>query len=127
MMRKLSLASIGGVLLLASCSKGPAIAPHQGTTIQAILTVSEGASYDFGPQFIESVTEHTFTVTNSGNGPASQIGSTLFVSAFSFKGGKYPGSGGNCGTGLDAGAACTLVIAYAALYQSEFTETLSLS
>jgi hypothetical protein len=72
----------------------------------ANLTISDGpGNYDFGTQATTSVTQKTFTVSNSGTATATALadGGTL-GGMFAFKGGTYPGTGGTCGASLAGGA-----------------------
>jgi len=52
-----------------------------------------------------------FTVTNSGS-QATAITSSVLSSAFTYEGGSYPGTSGDCGVDLAGGASCTLAIVY---------------
>ena len=83
----------------------------------ARLTISDwsnsgdngGDPFDFGSWGI--ATTHTFYLINSGNKAATGLTSVGPAAPFSLVGG-YPGSGGNCGPSLGAGASCTLVVTY---------------
>lgn len=85
----------------------------QGTAISpALLTVSNGPTYNYGSRMVNTLGSHTFTVTNSGGLAANSISVTGLDAPYSFKGGTYPGTGGTCGTALAIGASCTLVVDY---------------
>lgn len=100
--------------------KGVAVTP-------ANLSISDGPTYDFGSKPIGSVTDHVFTVSNSGGYAAASVAGSGLASPFSFKGGSYPGTGGTCGASLAGGANCTIVVSYAALSASVSTDTVDLS
>jgi len=82
-------------------------------TAMAALSISDGATYDFGSQPLGSVTDKTFTVTNSGAVAATGISGAAFSGAYSFKNGSFPGTGGTCAASLASAASCTVVVSYA--------------
>ncbi|MCB0367732.1 MAG: choice-of-anchor D domain-containing protein, partial [Bdellovibrionales bacterium] len=86
----------------------------QGTGLSAaLLVISDGPTYDFGPKALSSVTEKTFTVNNTGDVAASSMAGVALVAPFAYKGGgAYPGTGGTCGAALANGASCTIVVTY---------------
>lgn len=77
----------------------------------ALLTLSESDAYDFNIQTIGSATDHTFTITHSGGVSATSIVDVELTSSYFFKGGDYPGTGGDCGAQLDSDT-CTIVLTY---------------
>ena len=93
----------------------------------AILTISDGPTYDFGSQELDSVTDKVFTVSNSGPGAASAISATSLLSPFTFKGDSYPGTGGNCGVTLAAAASCTIVVTYIPTSENTHTDTININ
>ncbi|RME18397.1 MAG: DUF2341 domain-containing protein [Bdellovibrio sp.] len=78
----------------------------------ALLTISDGPTYDYGTQAVNSVTEKVFTVSFTGDVDATGVtaGGTLAV-PFRWKGGSYPGTGGTCGAVINA--SCTIVVEFA--------------
>ena len=116
-------------LFLAGCSAGPLNNQKIGGPGQALAQISfaQGNDYSYGAQFIGATVDHTFTITNTGAATATKMSSSLVVSVFSFKGGTYPGVGGTCSSSLPAGASCTMVVTYSALYQSSLSELLTVS
>lgn len=96
----------------------------------AVLEISEDPSYDFGTVAVGNSADHTFTVSNTGNNPASDmkeaIGAAL-VSPFGFKDGSYPGTGGTCGTSLNQGSNCTIVLSFVPTSQASFSDSVTLS
>lgn len=94
----------------------------------AVLAIDSGpTSYDFGTLLNGRTTDHTFTLTNSGDGDASSVSATSLSSPFSFKGGTYPGTGGTCGTTLLAGSSCTIVVEYSPALDITSNDTLEIS
>ncbi len=66
---------------------------------QAQLTVSDSSGYDFGTVANGKTLDKTFTITySSGDVNATSINLINLNSPFSFKGGTFPGTGGDCTT-----------------------------
>jgi len=91
--------------------------PIEGDTI-AILTISDGATYDYGSVYVGSNEDKTFTVTNSGYADATSVSPAAFSLPvdYAWKGGTYPGTGGNCpngGTIAQGAPACNTVLVFA--------------
>ncbi|HMN67242.1 MAG TPA: choice-of-anchor D domain-containing protein [Bdellovibrionales bacterium] len=86
-----------------------------GTAVTAAtLTISDGATYDYGLQATGTTHEKTFTVTNTGTFAASSVAGTGLAAPFAFKGGTYPGTGGTCDASLNgSNSTCTIVVTYA--------------
>jgi alpha-tubulin suppressor-like RCC1 family protein len=80
--------------------------------LPASLTISDGPTYDFGSKLVGTSTDHSFTVTNGGGASATGITGTGLAAPFTYKGGSYPGTGGNCGGTITVGASCTVVVRY---------------
>jgi len=79
----------------------------------ATLTISEVEPFDYGIVPSGSLNDQTFTVTNTGASIATAISGSGLAVPFSFKGGAFPGTGGNCGASLNPSASCTLIVEYA--------------
>jgi hypothetical protein len=78
----------------------------------ARIEVSDGPSYNFGGFQVGTVSQSkAFTVTNSGSGVASSLLGGV-TGSFKFKGGKYPGAGGDCTDTLSPGLYCLIVVEY---------------
>lgn len=101
----------------------------QGTGVNALLTISDGATYAFGTVYVSSSAEKIFTVTSTGSGSASSIveGVPALSAPFSFKGGAYPGTGGTCSSSLNAGTNCTIVVSFSPTSSADFSATIKLS
>jgi hypothetical protein len=90
-------------------------------TDAALLQVSDwGNNGPFGsnpPPFDYGVwgtaQDHTFTVVNTGAQAATGMSDAGSLgNGFAWKGGTYPGNGGNCGGTLNKAASCTVVVTY---------------
>jgi hypothetical protein len=77
--------------------------------------VFSSANYDFGQIIQTTTSEKTLTITNNGQIDASTLLSSILSSPYQYKGGSYPGAGGNCSDSLAVNASCTLVIVYSPL------------
>lgn len=78
----------------------------------ATLTLSDGPTFDFGTVAKSYRNEHIFTVTQSGSVPATALSGAALSAPFSYKGGTYPGTGGNCGTTLGTAGTCLLAVTF---------------
>ena len=108
--------SLASILLLAGCPGG-----------KALLGLSDAPSYDFGLLAVGASADHAFTITNTGSQEATSMGPAgALSSAFTFRGGTYPGTGGNCGDSLAAGAACSVVVTFSPGTSGPVEGTLSL-
>lgn len=104
--------------------------PHgvQGTgSNQAVLSISDGPSYDFGSKSIGTATDHTFNVTNSVGSPATSLAGATLTSPFLYKGGAFPGTGGNCGASLASGAVCSVVVEFSPTGTGGFSGTFTVN
>ena len=100
----------------------------QGTGVPpALLTIDSGPTYDYGPVVQTGSADHTFTVINSGSLAATSLSSTSIGTGFAFKGGSFPGTGGNCGGTLNAGISCTMVVTFNPSATGPFSGTINLN
>ncbi len=95
----------------------------------ALLTISDGATYDFGTVAINSSNDKTFTLINSGSTSATSIavGSPALAAPYSFKGGTYPGTGGTCGVTLTSGGSCTIIVNFSPSASGTANDTIRIS
>lgn len=97
-------------------------------TVRANLQVTPYPLYDFGMVQIGQSLSKSFDVKNVGALAAENITSGFYLSLnFSFEGGAYPGTTGTCTATLAAGEACKIVIVFAPIYASSFSETVRIS
>jgi len=93
----------------------------------AVLTISDGPTYDFGQQYIGSTTQKTFLVSNTGGSSATHMSASGLAAPFAFDGGSYPGIGGTCTAVLASQSTCTIVVGYAPTTSAVSNGTVSLS
>lgn len=81
-------------------------------TLEATLGYTVGSLLHFG--FLDLGLDKILNVelTNSGTTDATAITVSSLSAPFSFAGGAYPGTGGDCGSTLAAGASCTLALKF---------------
>ncbi len=98
-----------------------------GTSGTASLALSDGPEFDYGNVFVGVTSDKSFTLTNSGNYVAENLADSGLLSGdFDYKGGTYPGTGGDCGSSLAALDTCTIVITFTPTDGAEATGTLEL-
>jgi len=95
----------------------------------AVLTISDGPTFDYGTVSTGAASDHTFTVSNTGAATATAMaaGTPALVAPFSYTGGAYPGTGGTCTTTLAAAATCTIVVRFAPTVVATFSDTVRVS
>ena len=93
----------------------------------ALIAVSDGPVFDFGPVASGASFDKSFTLTNSGQFLASAVSGAAFTGPFSFKGGVFPGTGGTCGSSLSPAAACTVVVTFAPAAVGTFSGALKIN
>ena len=93
----------------------------------ALLAISDAPLYDFGTVAIGGFTDYTFTVSNSGEARAISINEIGLATHFGFKGGTYPGTGGNCPAEILGGASCTIEVTFVPALLGLLTDTINLS
>lgn len=87
---------------LAESSTGPS-----GT---AQLWLSDGPTYDFGDVELGEASLHALTVTNVGDGLATGLVGGPLRAPYAYRGGVYPGIGGDCGDVLEPLAQCQIML-----------------
>ncbi len=97
------------------------------TAAPATLTISDATTYAFGSWATGAIAEHVFSVTNSGTGTATGITSGAIGAGFAFKGGSFPGLGGNCTTSLVPSATCVFVVTFSPSSVANFAGTITIN
>tara|TARA_B100001248_G_C27399748_1_gene469167 strand:- start:13358 stop:15787 length:2430 start_codon:yes stop_codon:yes gene_type:complete len=92
----------------------------------AELSISDGPTYNYGSISSGSVIEHTFTIENEGFQAATGLSAASINLPFNYKGGSYPGLGGNCGTSLGASSTCSIVVEFSPTADGIYSSNLSL-
>lgn len=90
----------------------------------AVLTVSDGATYDYGLTENSTSKDHSFTISNTGGSPASSISLSGLAAPYDYKDNTFPGTGGDCGTTLAGGDTCTVVITFSPSASGPYPEQL---
>jgi hypothetical protein len=99
------------LLVVAAC--GSELQNHRGVTQSAVLTVSGGPVFDFGPVTVSTAVDREFSITNIGSMKASELTASFYLSSnFSFAGGSFPGEGGDCGSELLPRETCAIVVRF---------------
>jgi hypothetical protein len=94
---------------------------------QAIISISETNPYTFGTTNLSGSIDKAFTLSNSGSVSGTSLSGTFDMSQFSFKGGSFPGTGGNCTSTLTSGSNCTIVLTFRPTQVVTYTGTFTLS
>ncbi len=100
----------------------------QGTgAAPALLEISDPA-WDFGTVSPGNPADKIFTISNTGATTATALGvGTALTAPFSYKGGAFPGTGGDCAASIGAGASCTIVVTYAPTVGGPDSDTIDIS
>lgn len=98
----------------------------QDQTTEAQLAILGLSSFDYGVKINGSTTSHTFTLINSGQSLADSLSAMSLPSPFVWKGGAYPGTGGDCANELVGGTTCSLVIDFSPLSSNTYSENLTI-
>ena len=77
----------------------------------ASLSIDGGPTYNFGSTGVGVPVTHIFNVTNSGDVNATGLSEVGLAPPYTFNGGSYPGTGGNCGDPIPNGV-CTIDIEF---------------
>ncbi len=93
----------------------------------AVLTISNAPEWDFGTVVVGTKNRVHLTVTNSGGFEAWSLEGLGLAAPFSFEGGSFPGTTGDCGVTLKATASCTLAILYSPMAVSADFDKLMLN
>src|SRR3989344_1560067 len=85
--------------------------PIDSPVSSAQIILLESPDYDFGDVNAGSVSEAVLNISNTGTSAASQISASV-NQPFKFKGGSYPGLGGNCTSSLGVGSTCQVSVVF---------------
>ena len=96
-------------------------------TLGPSLSINGMAPYNYGTKNVATNTDASLNVTNVGGIGASSVSFTGLSAPMAFKGGAYPGTGGNCGNFIASGASCTIVVTYSPTAAGSSTRTLTTS
>jgi len=94
----------------AGTSNSPLTVALSGTGIQALVALAADGSADFGQVTVGQTASRTFTLTNKGNGPATNVAASVTAASLSL-------ATNTCGTAtspvsVPAGGSCSLTVTY---------------
>lgn len=92
----------------------------------AVLSIAGADPHDFGSVSNGSSSNHTFTVSNSGGVAATSIAGSGLAAPYTFLGGVYPGTGGDCAATLAAGASCSIVVRFSPVATGAYSDSIQL-
>jgi hypothetical protein len=98
-----------------------------GINVNTPANLSSTSSGSFGTRPTGSSTELTFTFSNDGQTQATLMSGATLSAPFAFTGGTFPGTGGTCGTTLNAGANCTIKVTYSPTSAGSHSASLTLN
>jgi hypothetical protein len=98
--------------------------PLSGTGITSGV-LDLGSDEDLGQKINGSTTDVVVSVTKSGQSSATTVVFTLSGSRFSYKGGTFPGTGGNCGATITV--SCSVVLSFNPIATQSYSGTLSVT
>jgi hypothetical protein len=86
----------------------------------AVLTISDGSTFDFGTVGLGMSAPHTFTVTNTGTMDATQVTVMPLTAPFAVD------SSSTCGATLAGGMSCTVTVKFTPAMEGTVSATLSI-
>lgn len=114
-------------LLVAACGGSDNRTLFSGPSAVAFISIPVPFQHDFGAVLVESHNEATFTVKNEGVRDATSLTGGFTISAFSYKGGTFPGTGGTCQSTLAPQTSCSIVVVFSPQYADTFAEFIHLN
>jgi len=128
--RLLGLLAVAALVSGCTDEKRSTDVPGGGATkIVKGLSFEQGSEYDFGNVELNSSNEVIIYLKNSNDVDANNISvqAENLVAPFAFKGGSFPGEGGDCSESLTAGAECSIVLDYSPATEGLHSADLSVS
>ena len=94
----------------------------------ANLLISDGATYNYGSIATNTNVDKIFTLTNTTSVQATLVAGAAFSSAlYTFKGGSFPGTGGNCTATLVGYGICNFVVTARSAVSGGFSDTVTIN
>lgn len=120
---------LGGLLAvgLLACEEQPTEDEEAAPVLKAQLSLNVPGDYTFRQVNIGTTKEETLTVTNVGNVKATNLSIQGLTAPFGFKGGSYPGTGGNCTDRLEPNESCQFVMTFTPSSLGEVSSQVSLN
>ncbi|MES2801840.1 MAG: PA14 domain-containing protein [Bdellovibrionota bacterium] len=92
------------------------------------VIISDSPAYVFPSASAGTTVERTFTISNLGLYTVSQLTAATFATPnFNFKGGAFPGAGGNCTSTLPAASSCAVVVTANSVMGGTYNDQLIIS
>ncbi len=122
-----STSSSGGDPSTSTTEPGESSSSSEGIVTPALLEFSlDDDALRYGAIPVGKGVTQTVVLENRGGSPATTIESLPIPGAFSFPGG-FPGTDGTCGSSLDPGSSCTVVIRFAPSIVGRTQSTVSIA
>lgn len=102
-------------------------APNDPVVSPAVLSLDISPTLNFSSVTIGSKSEKTLQLTNSGGTKAESIAGAALPAGFTFTGGAFPGTGGNCSSTLAVGASCYIKVTFAPTAAVTYSGTLKVN
>lgn len=90
----------------------------------ANLSITPSGTFSYGSIAVGAISDRMFSVVNFGNATAGSVGGALMTAPFSFKGGNFPGIGGNCASAIAPAGSCSVVVSFAPTSEATSVGTL---
>lgn len=92
-------------------------------------TLTQVTSVDFAATRLNTSIDQEVLIGNIGRLEATSLGSddsAALAAPFSFKGGTFPGTGGTCGSTLQGGAICSIIITFSPTTEGTYSSSFKL-
>lgn len=92
-------------------------------------TLAQVTTVDFGAARLNTSADKEVLIGNIGKLEATSLGSddsAALAAPFGFKGGTFPGTGGTCGSSLQGGAICSIVLTFSPTTEGTYSSTFKL-
>ncbi len=130
---KLALSYFNGVITFSSTIEMTVSTTAELSLSVASVDITEAAPYAFGVKTVGAGADATITVTNKGGVAATALAETAtlaLAAPFSYRGGTFPGTGGDCPTDttteLAVDGTCTLVVSFDPTIVGDYEDIISL-
>lgn len=91
-------------------AKAQMIAPPLWRLPNGSLSISDGPTFSYGTISVNGSSDKIFTLSTDRGRIFGMSGTTFSSGVYSYKGGTYPGTGGDCSTTLQPLTSCSVVV-----------------
>lgn len=91
------------------------------------LAISDGPTFSYGTLSINGASDKIFTVTSDRGRVFNLAGTTFSSGVYSYKGGSYPGTGGDCTDSMQPLSSCSVVVTSTSSTGGTFNSSLILN